>query len=80
MTDHAQKRRFLVVYDYGQGGVWAFIWARAPEEIQQRFHDVEVVESMPPWLTGEPLARIEQRMTFDIDNVSPDDWIAQLLR
>ena len=79
MTDNTEKRRFLVVYDYGQGGVWAFVWARSAEEIRRTFRDLRVVESMPPWLTGEELAVTEQRMTFDVDNVGADDWIARLL-
>lgn len=74
------KQRFLVVYDYGQGGVWAFLWARSEEEIQRVFRDLEVVESMPSWLTGDELAKTEQRMTFDIDHVHPDDWISRLRR
>jgi hypothetical protein len=35
---------------------------------------------MPPWLVGDSLARIEQEMTFDVDDVISGDWIALLLR
>lgn len=80
MTKSSLKRRFLVLYDYGQGGVWAFVWARAVEEIHDKFRDLQVVEKMPEWLTGEQLAITEQKMTFDVDDVKPDDWIARLLR
>jgi hypothetical protein len=80
MTGLAEKQRFLVVYDYGQGGVWAFVWARSAEEIQETFCDLKIVESMPGWLTGDQLAVVEQRMTFDVDNVKSEDWIARLLR
>ncbi len=27
------KQRYLVCYDYGQGGVWAYIAATSPEKI-----------------------------------------------
>jgi hypothetical protein len=80
MFGSAAKQKFLVVYDYGQGGVWAFVWARTADEIHTRFRDLKVIDSMPSWLVGEELAVTEQRMTFDIDDVKPDDWIAQLLR
>jgi hypothetical protein len=80
MTKRTPKKRFLVVYDYGQGGVWAFIWARSQEEIDTKFRDLKVVDEFPDWLRGEELAVTEQRMTFDIDDVKTDDWIATLLR
>jgi hypothetical protein len=44
------------------------------------FRDLEVVDPTPSWLTGDQLAITEQRMTFDVDDVKPDDWIARLLR
>lgn len=77
---NSDKQRFLVVYDYGQGGVWAFVWARSEDEIHRVFRDLEVVESMPSWLTGDQLASTEERMIFDVDHVKPDDWISRLLR
>ncbi len=80
MANVPAKQRFLVVYDYGQGGVWAFVWARSEEEIHRVFRDLIVVDSTPPWLTGNQLAITEQQMTFDVDDVKPDDWIARLLR
>ena len=80
MVEATAKQRFLVVYDYGQGGVWAFVWARSEAEISRVFRDLEVVHSPPSWLTGNELASIEDGMTFDIDDVNPDDWIARPLR
>ena len=38
-TNRAMKNRFLVVYDYGQGGVWMFIYARTSNEIIGKFPD-----------------------------------------
>jgi hypothetical protein len=68
------------VYDYGQGGVWAFVWARSEQELHEKFRDLKVVESVPDWLTGEQLAMTEERMTFDIDRIEPGDWISRILR
>lgn len=80
MAASPAKQRFLVVYDYGQGGVWAFVWAPSTERIHETFRDLKVVESAPAWLAGDQLAVVEQEMTFDVDDVKPDDWIARLLR
>jgi hypothetical protein len=79
-AEHPTKERFLVVYDYGQGGVWAFVWARSVDEIHEKFRDLEVIETIPSWLTGVQLATTERQMTFDVDDVKPGDWIARLLR
>jgi hypothetical protein len=80
VVDADAKKRFLVVYDYGTGGVWAFVWARSEEEIHRAFRDLDVVDATPSWLVGDQLAMMEERRTFDVDDVKPDDWIAQLLR
>jgi hypothetical protein len=80
MMTTRDKQRYLVVYDYGQGGVWAFVWARSAPEIEDTFRDLKVVEDMPSWLAGDALARTEQRMTFDVDAIQPDEWIAKFLR
>jgi hypothetical protein len=79
-NERPAKQRFLVAYDYGQGGVWAFIWARTEADIRRAFRDLEVVDSPPAWMSSHDLAVIEERMTFNIDNVKTDDWIARLLR
>ena|SRR5579884_3569201 len=39
------KRRHLVVYDYGQGGIWGFILAELAEEIHRRYPKLIVVKS-----------------------------------
>lgn len=71
------KRGFLVLYDYGQGGVWAFINAKSRAEIKGRFPELEVVDERPRWMSGEVLARIREKMTFDID--SPQGWLADFV-
>ena len=71
----AQMRsRYLVVYDYGQGGVWAYITAESAQQITDRFPELSVVETTPEWMTGEVRKAIEARMSFDIDD--PAGWPA----
>jgi hypothetical protein len=74
------KSRFLVLYDYGQGGVWAYVWARSPMEITEIFRDLVVVEKQPDWMGASDIARIDETMTFDVDRLAPSDWIIRLLR
>ena len=72
------KRAFLVVYDYGQGGVWAYIKARFEAEIRKRFPELRVVDPRPAWMTPDVVARIKAKMTFDIDR--PDGWLSELAK
>lgn len=71
------KRSFLVVYDYGQGGVWAFINATSRAEIKRRFPEFEVFDKPPGWMSADVLARLSERMTFDIDD--PRGWLADVV-
>jgi hypothetical protein len=72
------RKRYLVVYDYGQGGVWAYITAESPEQITDRFPDLSVVEATPDWMTDEVRKNLEARMSFDIDD--PTGWPASFRR
>lgn len=37
------KNRYLVLHDYGMGGLWCWVWARSPDEILDAVAEVEVV-------------------------------------
>ena len=60
--------------------VWAFVWARSEGEVDTQFPDLKVVPEWPRWLEGEVLSKIEAKLTFDIDNLVPDDWIYSFWR
>jgi len=60
--------RFLVVYDYGQGGVWAYITARSSTEIVDRYPELRVVEVPPDWMSEERRARLP---VYDIQAPGP---------
>jgi hypothetical protein len=42
-------QEFLVCYDYGTGGLWAYVWASSVESIRVRFPELTVYESEPPF-------------------------------
>jgi hypothetical protein len=63
------KRPFLVVHDYGMGGLWAYIWAESEDQITSKL-DVQVVSELPAWLIGGSAVE-----TFDIDGPLPD-WLS----
>jgi hypothetical protein len=52
------KRPFLTVYDYGTGGVWFYVWASNPADIEARF-DAQVIHDLPPWLHGQSVRTVD---------------------
>jgi hypothetical protein len=73
------KRPFLVLYDYGMGGVWAYILARSPEEIGQEYPELVVYDHPPAFLTSMAIDRIEKTMTIDIDDRS-NPFLVELIK
>lgn len=69
------KKRHLVCYDYGQGGLWAYVYAESPEEIKAKFRDLDIIPIPPAWLTTEKQERLR---TWNVD--SPDGWLAMLAK
>lgn len=60
------KRPILVVYDYGAGGVWAFVLAESPEEVEREFPELNVVAPRPSWMNDDEEARIASEATYDL--------------
>jgi hypothetical protein len=61
------KRPFLVVHDYGMGGLWTYVWAESEDQITEKL-DAEVVSELPAWLIGHERGIV----TLDIDGPLPD--------
>ena len=72
------KRKYLVCYDYGTGGVWKVVLADSADAITDRFPELVVVYSRPDWMTEEDLERLDDN-AYDIDT-PPDSWFALLER
>ena len=70
------KRRFLILYDYGTGGLWDLIMARSESEIREKFPELQVIGKKPEWMTLENYKELLLGMPFDIDN--PTGWLLTL--
>jgi hypothetical protein len=68
------KNSFLVVHDYGMGGVWSIISARSKDEILQKYPMLSVCEARPNWMTDEHYRNIAATRTIDIDE-EPSGWL-----
>lgn len=71
-------KSFFVLYDYGQGGLWAVIRAQSPEQVQRRYPELEVFEHPPAELSTEVLARIRDQGEIGVDD-PPVGWLADLV-
>lgn len=66
VPDRSVKQRFLVVYDYGSGGVWAYVDAESSEEIEREFPELTVVSQPPDWMSADEQADIAEHATYDL--------------
>lgn len=69
------RQPFLTCYDYGQGGVWAWVIAESAAKVQQAYAELTVLDRMPPWMTPEVLHRLE---SCDLNTTPPTGWLAIL--
>jgi hypothetical protein len=75
------KHEFVVVDDYGTGGIWGLIAAGSAEDIERRYPALRVVTiGNPAWVTAEKYSEIisdwiSASERFDIDN--PTGWLAE---
>lgn len=78
MTD---KREFLCVYDYGQGGIWFTFYARTKKEIEEKYPSFTAFEDKPKWMNEAEKATYmtenkDKDMWWDIDD-EPTGWLAE---
>ena len=72
------KQSFLVVYDYGQGGLWAFVKAEAEEQITAQYPELKVIPERPDWMSDEEQASIMHTDSYDIEE-PPKGLLADIL-
>jgi hypothetical protein len=61
------KEEHLVLYDYGQGGIWAFVLAESAENIENRFPEPQIFPQPPGWMDEAQLRSVRQNATINID-------------
>jgi hypothetical protein len=71
------KRQYLVVHDYGTGGLWAIIIARSAAEIGKKYPSLTIVDERTGWMNEEIFADIALHNLLDIDD-APTGWLAKI--
>lgn len=68
-------REVYVLYDYGQGGLWAIVLAESAKQVRDRFPQLQVFEEAPKVLEPEVLEKIRQSGVFRYDDLR-GGWLA----
>jgi hypothetical protein len=70
---------FWVLYDYGQGGLWAVVRAESVAQISTLYPSLRVFESPPQSLDRATKERILRAGVQDLEHPRLD-WLGDLLR
>jgi hypothetical protein len=70
------RARYLVVHDYGMGGLWGYALADSADQIKARFPELDVLDERPAWMRQEMDDDLRAREE-DID--SPDSGILSVI-
>jgi hypothetical protein len=67
------EAEYLLLYDYGMGGVWAVVSAPSKPSVEKAYPELVVFEERPDWVDDDEYARIRARSGFQFDQPD-DDW------
>ena len=62
------KKEFLILYDYGSGGLWGVMRAYSAEEILARYPELTVARKRPAWMTDAVFEDINRSESHDFDD------------
>ena len=72
--------KFLVLYDYGTGGIWGFVFAKDAREIEKNLPELRVIQTTPDWMTPKILSSFENS-EFQLNDLSTyPDWVNAIIR
>lgn len=69
---------YLVVDDYGTGGIWAVITAPSKSDVQEAYPGLVVFDERPDWVDDGEYQRIKAKSGFRFDQ--PDGYWTRFYR
>ncbi len=75
----SRKLPFVVLYDYGIGGIWATMYALSEQQIHSKYPELTVFLSPPDWMSQEDFVSWPAQEVMDID-AAPSGWLARVLK
>jgi hypothetical protein len=73
------KAKYLTVYDYGTGGVWAIIAAPSRNDIAAKYPMLKVFDDPPGWMSQSQYTEILLTSSFDLDD-EPPNWLKAAMK
>lgn len=70
------KKPFLVVYDYGMGGLWGTMMAASEEEIDAKYPELIIFDGRPDWMPEDDYEDVRSNV-YDVDE--PPKGLVQAL-
>jgi hypothetical protein len=72
--------KYLVVDDYGTGGIWFFVIAASENEIREELPTVKIYApgTRPDWMSEGSEIEITHGRTYDVRNLPSSPWMDEL--
>lgn len=72
-------REFLIVYDYGTGGVWGLALASNPAKIREHFPQLRIVAERPIWMDDGRFQKLREASSFVVgEPATYPEWLRAL--
>lgn len=78
MGSNCAMNKYLVVYDYGQGGRWAFVVAESPDQLRKLYPELKIVSKRPEWMDEAVTQHLEENETYRVTD-QPSGLLAELV-
>jgi hypothetical protein len=78
VTEASRDLPFLVVYDYGSGGLWGVLMAPSKAAIEERYPELDIVNERPRWMSQERYESVMEEPLW-LDDEPPQGLLAVLL-
>ncbi len=71
------KKKFLVCYDYGMGGLWGYMYSLSAQQIREKYPGLRIYTNMPRWLEQSHFKDfVAEHNEFDIED-EPRDFLIE---
>ena len=78
MTDPSPDEPFLVVYDYGMGGLWGVLMAPSAAAIKVKYPELGIASGPPPWMSRERFEALSEDPLW-LDDEPPQGLLRALV-
>ncbi len=75
------SHEYVVMYDYGMGGLWAIATANSIDHVRQKLPELQVSAEIPNWMSPAEFQDLRMKTLFHLEDESTyPDWLCMLLK